>query len=106
VGGPGEGPPNNFAAEPTRRVDGAFTYDGGIVAPGETRRLRYTVSETYLGDPVRIPVVTVNGDRPVPTVFLSAAAHGDELNGIAVVREVAHEWNTRTSAGRSSASRC
>jgi predicted deacylase len=70
-----------------------FTFDGGGVDPGETQNLRYTVSETYLGDPVRIPVTVVNGERPGPSVFLTAATHGDELNGIEVVREVAHEWD-------------
>jgi hypothetical protein len=74
------------AAEP-------FTYQGGRVDPGETQNLRYTVTETYLGDPVRMPVTVVNGEQPGPTVFLSAAAHGDELNGVEVVREVAHEWD-------------
>ncbi|MFC6835332.1 succinylglutamate desuccinylase/aspartoacylase family protein [Halomarina ordinaria] len=77
----------------------AFTYNGGTVAPGETQNLRYSVSETYLGDPVRIPVTVVNGEREGPTVFLSAAAHGDELNGIEVVREVAHTWNHADLAG-------
>ncbi|MEF8869626.1 MAG: succinylglutamate desuccinylase/aspartoacylase family protein [Haloarculaceae archaeon] len=71
----------------------AFTYDGGRVDPGETQNIRYGVSETYLGDPVRIPVTIVNGEQPGPTAFLSAAAHGDELNGIEVVREVAHGWD-------------
>ncbi|WP_336359533.1 succinylglutamate desuccinylase/aspartoacylase family protein [Haladaptatus sp. ZSTT2] len=70
-----------------------FTFDGGRVDPGETRNFRYTVSETYLGDPVRIPVTIVNGEHPGPTAFVGAAAHGDELNGIEVVREVAHEWD-------------
>jgi hypothetical protein len=74
-------------------VAGAFTYDGGRVDPGEAANFRYTVSETYLGDPVRIPVTVVNGEADGPTVFLSAAAHGDELNGVEVVREVAHEWD-------------
>lgn len=69
----------------------AFTYDGGSVAPGETANVRYTVSETYLGDPVRIPVTVVNGERPGPTLCLTAAAHGDELNGIEIVREVAYD---------------
>ncbi|UIO98831.1 succinylglutamate desuccinylase/aspartoacylase family protein [Halobaculum sp. CBA1158] len=73
--------------------DDSFTYDGGRVAPGERQNLRFVVSETYLGDPVRIPVTIVNGEEPGPTAFLSAAAHGDELNGIEVVREVAHEWD-------------
>ena len=70
-----------------------FTYDGGRVDPGESQNLRYTVSETYLGDAVRMPVTIVNGERAGPTVVLTAAVHGDELNGIEVVREVAHEWD-------------
>jgi hypothetical protein len=74
-------------------VADAFTYNGGRVDPGETANIRYGISETYLGDPVRIPVTIINGEHPGPTIFLSAAAHGDELNGIEVVREVAHEWD-------------
>ncbi len=70
----------------------AFTYHGGTVGPGETANVRYTVSETYLGDPIRIPVTIINGERAGPTVCLTAALHGDELNGIEVVRAVAHEW--------------
>ncbi|ELY60774.1 succinylglutamate desuccinylase/aspartoacylase family protein [Natronolimnohabitans innermongolicus] len=70
-----------------------FTYNGGRVDPGESANIRYGISETYLGDPVRVPVTVVNGEHPGPTVFLSAAAHGDELNGIEVVREVAHDWD-------------
>jgi predicted deacylase len=79
--------------------DATFTYNGGKVAPGERQNLRYGISETYLGDPVRIPVTIVNGERDGPTVFLSAAAHGDELNGIEVVREVAFEWDLDDLAG-------
>ncbi|MFB6362207.1 MAG: succinylglutamate desuccinylase/aspartoacylase family protein [Halobacteriales archaeon] len=70
-----------------------FEYDGGVVEPGETEKFQHPVSETYLGDPVRIPVTIVNGSEPGPTVFLSAAIHGDELNGIEVVREVVDEWD-------------
>ena len=70
----------------------AFTFSGGIVEPGETANVRYTISETYLGEPVRVPVTIVNGEEPGPSIFLSAASHGDELNGIEIVREVAHEW--------------
>ena len=79
--------------------DRVFTYNGGAVPPGETQNIRYGISETYLGDPVRIPVTIVNGERDGPTVFLTAAAHGDELNGIEVVREVAHEWDLDDLAG-------
>ena len=70
-----------------------FTYNGGSVDPGEIANIRYTVSETYLGDPVRVPVTIINGSRPGPTACLTAASHGDELNGVEVVRTVAHEWD-------------
>jgi predicted deacylase len=80
-------------------AEGAFTYDGGRVDPGETANIRYGISETYLGDPVRIPVTIVNGAEDGPTAFLSAATHGDELNGIEVVRTVAHDWDLSDLAG-------
>ncbi len=81
------------ASDPPDRSAEPFTYNGGRVDPGESTNIRYGISETYLGDPVKIPVTIVNGQHPGPTVFLSAAAHGDELNGIEVVREVAHDWD-------------
>ena len=65
----------------------------GKVLPGETMDIRYTVSENYLGDPVRIPVTIINGKNPGPCAFISAASHGDELNGIEIIRKVAHEWD-------------
>jgi len=80
-------------------ASGAFTFQGGSVAPGERANFRYTVSETYLGEPVRIPVTVVNGEREGPTVFLSAAAHGDELNGVELVLEVGHSWDLSGLAG-------
>ncbi|MFC6872600.1 succinylglutamate desuccinylase/aspartoacylase family protein [Halobellus marinus] len=80
-------------------TDPTFTYNGGKVEPGERQNLRYGISETYLGDPIRIPVTVINGEADGPTVFLSAAAHGDELNGIEVVREIAHEWDLSDLAG-------
>ncbi|MFW6384740.1 MAG: succinylglutamate desuccinylase/aspartoacylase family protein [Halodesulfurarchaeum sp.] len=73
-------------------ADGPFTYDGGKVDPGESVTIRYSISETYIGDPVRIPVSIINSTEPGPTVFLSAASHGDELNGIEVVREIL-DWD-------------
>jgi predicted deacylase len=70
-----------------------FVFEGGTVEPGERVNVRFPISETYLGDPVRLPVTIVNGPYPGPTAFLTAATHGDELNGIEVVREVAHDWD-------------
>jgi len=68
-----------------------FQFDAAV-DPGEKRQIRYEVSETYLGDPVEIPVTVINGTEPGPRVFMTAAIHGDELNGVKVLQEVADRY--------------
>lgn len=41
--------------------------------------------EDGTGHPVRVPFVVVRGAEPGPTLGLTAAVHGDELNGIQVI---------------------
>jgi hypothetical protein len=68
-----------------------FRYDAEV-SPGEKRQVRYEIGQTYLGDPVQIPVTIVNGDHDGPRVFMTAAVHGDELNGVKVLQEVADRY--------------
>lgn len=65
---------------------------GRTVESGEKRRFRYDAGETYHGDGIEIPVTVVNGDRDGPCMFLSAAVHGDEMNGVKIVQEVADKY--------------
>lgn len=46
-----------------------------------------------------MPVVVINGKYPGPTVWLSGAIHGDELNGVEVVRRVLPHIDQRTLRG-------
>lgn len=46
-----------------------------------------------------MPVVVINGKHPGPTVWLSGAIHGDELNGVEVVRRVLPKIDQRTLRG-------
>ena len=57
------------------------------VAPGERRRLFLRASESFAGDSVEIPVLAVRGERAGPLVCMTAGIHGDELNGIEIVRQ-------------------
>lgn len=62
---------------------------GGVeVPPGQVRRVRLALTEVAIRIPLPMPVTVVHGRRPGPRVFLTAGIHGDELNGIAIVREV------------------
>jgi len=69
------------------------------VTRGETRDIRLAVSERYTGDPVSLPVRVIRARRPGPTLFVTAGVHGDELNGVGVLHELAFGPPLRLSRG-------
>lgn len=72
---------------------------GEEVLPGTSMRLSWSATELFEGVPVTTPVLVVNGNLPGPTLCLTAAIHGDELNGIEVVRRVMHDLTPDKLAG-------
>jgi hypothetical protein len=72
---------------------------GQRVAPGDRRRLSLRAGESFAGDAVDIPVLVVRGTTPGPTLCLVAGVHGDELNGIEIVRKVFEDLTPRDVSG-------
>ena len=58
---------------------------GMSVQPGAARRHTLEVVELADGLRVSLPLVLVNGRRPGPRLYLGAAIHGDEINGLAIL---------------------
>ena len=58
---------------------------GEIIAPGETKKIALDMPPLYTATSMNIPVFVKRGKRAGPTMFVSAAIHGDELNGIEIV---------------------
>ena len=65
-----------------------FSLLGETVGPGEFMRLAWSDNQTFAGLEVAVPVLVAHGKRPGPVLCLTAAIHGDELNGIEIVRNV------------------
>ena len=65
-----------------------FSIGGRRIARGERVRLELPVVNLYTSAPVTLPVVVVRGREEGPTVFLSAALHGDEIIGVEVIRRL------------------
>lgn len=65
-----------------------FDIGGRRILPGERVRLELPVANLYTSAPVSLPVVVVRGREPGPTVFVSAALHGDEIIGVEVIRRL------------------
>ena len=58
------------------------------VAPGERKTVRLPIADLYTGESISMQVHVVCGRRPGPVLFVSAAIHGDELNGVEVIRRL------------------
>lgn len=71
----------------------------GQVPPGTYQRLSWSATELFEGVPIATPVLVVNGKLPGPTLCLTAAVHGDELNGIEMVRRVMHDLEPKELSG-------
>jgi predicted deacylase len=61
---------------------------GDEVAPGQRRRLELALTESFSGSDIPTPVVVIRGAEPGPTLCLIAGIHGDEVNGIEIVRRL------------------
>ncbi|MFU8832366.1 MAG: succinylglutamate desuccinylase/aspartoacylase family protein, partial [Wenzhouxiangella sp.] len=61
---------------------------GATVEPGTFMRLSWHDKQSFAGLDVAVPVLVVHGTRPGPVLCITAAIHGDELNGIEIVRNL------------------
>jgi len=63
-------------------------FAGKLVRPGDVVQVDLKVSETVSHQPGRIPVIVIRGAEPGPTFYVTSAVHGDEINGVAIVRHL------------------
>lgn len=66
---------------------------------GSTRTVTLPISHLSTRTPVGLEVRAVQGAKPGPVLFLSAAIHGDEIIGVEIIRRVLNRINPRTLAG-------
>lgn len=66
----------------------AIAIAGESILPGKRQRLELPVSRLSTQTMISLPVIAVNGKRDGPRLWLSAAIHGDEINGVEIIRQV------------------
>lgn len=72
---------------------------GTEVPAGTAKRLTWTAGTAMEGFVAPVPVIVMNGNGPGPVLCLTAAVHGDELNGIEVVRRVLEDLDVEILNG-------
>ncbi len=80
----------NQAARPekSRQRNRPLTIGTVTIEPGQRRSIDLEVGRLYTHSPTTMPVQVVCGKRAGPVLFVSAAIHGDELNGVEIIRRL------------------
>lgn len=82
-----------------KREDRHIAIGGEKVAPGEEKLLKINIDRLPTGTLIDIPVYVFNAKEPGPTILVQAGLHGDEINGIEIVRRMLHETRFKIKKG-------
>ena len=58
------------------------------VTPGYRAQVDLPIADLSTSVPITMPVHIINGPRDGPVLFVSAALHGDEINGVEIIRRI------------------
>lgn len=61
---------------------------GEKVLPGKSATINFNMAKLYTTTSVEVPVIIERSKKPGPVVLLTAGIHGDELNGVEIIRQI------------------
>ncbi|MEM7770092.1 MAG: succinylglutamate desuccinylase/aspartoacylase family protein [Cyanobacteria bacterium P01_A01_bin.37] len=86
-------------SSPNSNGSQSITIGGVAIAPGKRLRLDIPVAKLPTQTPMSLPVTVINGKQEGPRLWLSAAIHGDEINGVEIIRQVLATLSPQTLKG-------
>lgn len=86
--------PTPQSAEPA-----PFSIHGVTIDPGSSATIAIPVSNTATGLPASLHVRVLHGIKPGPCIFVSAAIHGDEIIGTAIIQRLIARLDADSMAG-------
>lgn len=66
---------------------GPLSIGGERIKMGDTLDLRLEISQTYSGDSTCMPIRVIRAQKPGPRILITAAIHGDEINGTGIIHD-------------------
>jgi len=61
---------------------------GNKIGLGESKTIDFNIAKLYTSTKIEIPIIIERASIPGPTVLITAAIHGDEINGVEIVRQL------------------
>ncbi|MDA9069792.1 succinylglutamate desuccinylase/aspartoacylase family protein [Algibacter sp.] len=72
----------------TQVNDDGLTILGQSIRPGDSKEVNFDVANLHTSSPVNVPVIIERSKKLGPTVLFTAGIHGDEVNGVEIVRQL------------------
>ncbi|MCW8980967.1 MAG: succinylglutamate desuccinylase/aspartoacylase family protein [Altibacter sp.] len=72
---------------------------GHTIGLGESKTIDFSIAKLYTATKVEIPVIIERAKIPGPVVLLTAGIHGDEINGVEIVRQIIAKKMNRPKKG-------
>jgi len=69
------------------------------IKPGEGYKLNFNKTKLYTSTSVEVPVIINRAHKPGPVVLIVGGLHGDEINGIEVVRQIIAKGYNKPKSG-------
>ncbi|MFW2377571.1 MULTISPECIES: succinylglutamate desuccinylase/aspartoacylase family protein [Cellulophaga] len=72
---------------------------GQLILPGETHQLSLNIAKLHTGSTIEVPVIVSRAKESGPTLLLTGGIHGNEINGVEIVRKIISEKYHIPTAG-------
>ncbi len=92
-------PPVTNGYENVKNVKRVDSLEIESLPAGAFSRLFIEIVENGIGRPIQVPVVVARGKKEGPIFGITAALHGNELNGIPVIHKLLQRLNLKTLRG-------
>lgn len=76
-----------------------FSIAGQHIKPGQSQQVELKTASLYDFTPMNIPMQVMHGKKEGPVLFVCAAIHGDEINGVNIAQRLLQHKRLRTLRG-------
>lgn len=83
--------PDKSAKKKPRKKRSIGKWGKTAIKPGERKRIRLKAGESFTGVGVHLPLMVWRGLEDGPVLAITAAVHGDEINGTGAIRKLIQE---------------
>ncbi|HEA30081.1 MAG TPA: succinylglutamate desuccinylase/aspartoacylase family protein [Leeuwenhoekiella sp.] len=76
-----------------------LTILGEKIPPGAKRTINFNMAKLYTTTSVEVPIIIHRAKKPGPCILITAGIHGDEVNGVEIVRQLIAKRINRPTRG-------